>query len=202
MQPILIKRSRADLIRQFDFLKKFENSKYLQTYKPWILNILGLTILEFIFFFFTDKDNFVTLKAITFSLICLIWVIASIYSTWFFLTRIKRRDNKIKSVINTSLTDRTEYYISFDQDKLVISSAASKTEMEWSYFKGYMENNSSIFLFPEGSIYSCYSFSSEEIGQQNVDNLKNISKSKLPLLRVQFNGITKYFVSVTKADIA
>ncbi len=178
MQAILINRTKSDLKRQFKFLKQLENSFELDQRRLYISVLIGLTLAIFLLLTFTDINSLITFKAISFVLICLLWILAIVYSISFYIKR-WRRNKWISNAIEETLKKNQKDYITFDEEFFSYGSEDFKTELNWTYFKAYLEDKDSIYLFPLGTIYQCHSFSSYEIGEDNLVQLKNIAKSKI-----------------------
>jgi hypothetical protein len=75
MQSVLINRTKVDLEQQFEFLKRFESYLDLQTHKPFILILSGLTLFVLGLMTLTSTDILITLKGVSFILISLAWLI-------------------------------------------------------------------------------------------------------------------------------
>jgi hypothetical protein len=93
-----------------------------------------------------------------------------------------RRNSSIEKVIQSKMNEDRDYVVSFDDDHFFIRSNDFKLELDWNYFKAYLESEKAIFLFPEGSLYDAYSFTENEIGDENLANLRKIVKGKLTQL--------------------
>lgn len=54
-----------------------------------------------------------------------------------------------------------------------------KSEIQWSYYKYYAENKSSVYLICGRSLYDAIYFSPDDIGLDNFERLKEMAKLKL-----------------------
>lgn len=184
MQQILIRKSAPDIEHQFRFLWSLENAYYYRDHRKALTILAGVTLAFLCLMFFTNSETLVTLKAVSSILFILIWVGSLAYALWIFV-RVWNRYNWIKKIINEKQREEKDYYLSFDDQKLIVRAPDMKLELEWTFFKAYLENQVAIFLFPEGSLYSAYSFSPNEIGEQNLLELKEIAKRKLTPLETR-----------------
>jgi hypothetical protein len=132
----------------------------------------------------TGSNAFITLKAVSSVLIAIIWIVSFTYFIWIGY-RFVKRNSSIEQLIQTKLNEDRDYVMSFDEEHFRIRSKDFKLELDWSYFKAYLESERAVFLFPEGSLYNAYSFTGNEIGEENLENLRRIVKRKLTLLEVE-----------------
>lgn len=72
-----------------------------------------------------------------------------------------------------------EYLFAFDDDKLTFTTPIYKSEVNWSFYKYYAEDEITIYIMTESNFYETVSFSSSEIGPEYFNLLKEIVKSKL-----------------------
>jgi hypothetical protein len=89
-----------------------------------------------------------------------------------------QRNVRLKNIIEATLKEERKYFMAFNEEMLMHNSDHYKTELQWTYFIGYLENNTSIYFFMPGSIYSCISFASAEIGNDNLEKVKGHSKKQ------------------------
>ena len=181
MESILINRTKEDLLQQFQYIKQVENFNYRQLYAKQGFIVIGLTSLFLCLFFFTDASILITLKAVLFYLIGIVWIFILSFILWHLIKR-QKMNVRIRKIVNSEINTNKEYYMSFNDEGIIHSSNDYKSELKWNYFVGYLENSKCILLFPEGSIYSCISFSVSEIGQDNFSSLKGIVRERIPVL--------------------
>jgi hypothetical protein len=182
MEPIQINRTREDLEQQYDYVKRIENSLNWRRHKFLIIWIGVLTILVLLVLDFTPPDSLLVLKSVSFIILILVWSLLTVYTIWFF-SRIYKRNLGIKNLIENTLKDGRSYSLSFDEEKVHILSEDFKLELTWKFFKGYLTNSSTVFLFSSNSLFSFHSFSVFEIGEENLNALRNLARARLPLMK-------------------
>jgi hypothetical protein len=183
MQPIQIQNTKADLTRQFKFIKALVYKQHYKKLHLYLAISLGLaTIIVTGLMYLTSPNSLITIKAIFFILLIIIWILAMAYAIWYFV-KMTRVNSWITSVINKALLEENKYSIYFDDQKIFFLTKNIKSEVLWTYYKYFAEDSESIYLFPENeSMYSCTSFSNMEIGIETLANLKEIAKVKLEKL--------------------
>jgi hypothetical protein len=129
----------------------------------------------------TNSNNLVTLKVVLIFLTALAWLGALIMIVIIIIKRQKRihwRDTTIKTFLDKDIKG----HMTFDNEQITFITDTYKTELKWGYFKYYAEDKNSVFFLPEENLYGAIYFSTSEIGQDNLNDLKTIAKSKLILL--------------------
>jgi len=114
----------------------------------------------------------------------LFWVFSLIIAV-SYLVKLYKRNIWIKKTVTAILKKNAKNYLLFDEEQLTYSSDDYKSEIKWTYFSAYLEDTISIYIFPQGSVFSCHSFSAFEIGQDNLQQLKQIVRTKLPMLKIK-----------------
>ncbi len=183
MEKILIKKSLNDLEHQYNFLKNLENSLDYKSNKLALIWIVSPTIAYLCLIFFTDSNSFVTLKAIFSVLIVLFWIVLILIAFWIGIKSMKR-NSIFKELIREKLNEEKEYFLSFDEEKFILQTSEYNLELEWNFFKAYLESDIAIFIFPEGPLHNAHSYSPNEIGQNNFEELRRIVKIKIPPLAI------------------
>lgn len=181
MQLIPIIRTKEDLHQQFKVLRKIELFNYKKYYLPTLITLIVLSLIICILFFFTNPNSLITLKAVFFTLLGLAWLCALIFIFWHFL-KWEKKKNRIKAVIDAEIHNGKNYFMSYKDDGITHTSDNYNVELKWDHFVGYLNNNDAVFLFPQGSLYSCISFSQSEIGIENLNNLLELVKKNVPIL--------------------
>lgn len=183
MKTFIIKPIKEDLKHHFQFLRSIEREKFLLTHKKDIQVLVGINLVYLLLFTATKANDFITPKAVFTILLALIWLYLLFYII-NYLNKIIKRNSAINKIIEKALNVNETVNLSFDNEKLIIDTGQCSTDLKWSYFKAYLENLNSIFLFPEGSLYSCMSISMSDIGEENYSDLKCIVKEKIKQLKI------------------
>jgi len=130
----------------------------------------------------------VVFKGVSFIFIPLIAAFALIYFAWFVYQRNKAW-KWCKSAARQAIDRGEEEIITFSESGLVIEAKNYRTEVQWEFFRYFDEDESTLYLFTaEGSLYSCWSFSEQEIGQDAVAQMKMLARTKLQLLATNTGG--------------
>ena len=178
MESIRITTGSPDLEGQLHFLVKQEFHVTYYQYRAVPYFLIGWTALVVALWTLTNTDSFITLKAIFFVLTLLLWVAALIFYGTVFIKWLKRKA-WIKSTLKERNEKTIEFTFAFDEKSLHFTTNTYKTELHWEHYKYWCENNSSVFLFPENSLYDAIYYSRSELGEENYDRLKQIAKEKL-----------------------
>jgi hypothetical protein len=178
MEPILINRNKADLKQQFNYLIRQEFIITYGSHKRLPLCLIGATLAILAVAVFTNNDSLIVFKGVSLLLIAIAWVIAAIFFVTLLIKWIKRTNWRDQS-INFFLLAASKAYIVFDNDKLTFITDTYKSEINWEFYKYFGEDDSSVYLFPERNLYEALYFSANDIGEENLEKLKAIAKSKL-----------------------
>ena len=177
MQPILIKKSETDLKHQYAYIKERDQSLSFQTHKRPVIIFLCLSLGYLALMFLTAADHWISLKGITSLWMVLFWLVSLVCLLWWLIS-IWNRNKRFSRIIANALKEKQDYCLSFDEEKMTIHGPDFKHEFRWSYFKSYLESSSAIFIFHDNTL-EFYAFGPEEIGAQNLLELKRIVKEKL-----------------------
>lgn len=85
---------------------------------------------------------------------------------------------KKEHVFSLSNYARIPGSISFNQDRITFMFEQDRSYVDWKFFKCYLECNNQIYLFPAHKSGSIISFSSNDVGAVNYDQLKQIIRTK------------------------
>lgn len=181
MQPIPINRTKEDLARQAAFLIRLSNHAQWHEHKRALLYLLGFTMLLVFCFVFTGSNQLIALKGVASVLMTIFWIIAIVYALFFFSKRY-RAHQAMRSVFENSLQQPIKEYLSFNEDNITISSSEFSSELKWSYYTNYLEDDSTLYLFKAGTPYTVVCFSVVEIGEEPLLVLKQIARNKLEKL--------------------
>jgi hypothetical protein len=182
MEPFLVNMTKPESKRQLNFLIRKEfKSKYWGWRKPFYY-LIGVTSSILVFATLTPSEIWVTLKAVSIFLIGIVWVAVLVFFgviviRWFRMIRWRNR------YIETAFKSDTEYLLAFDDDKLIFSTPKYRSEVNWSYYRYYAEDEITVYIIPEANIYQTISLSSLEIDKEYFDLLKKTVKLKLTPLQ-------------------
>ena len=178
MEPIKLNKATTELKEQLTFLIRCEiYNTYNKYYSPifyllvWTLLLTGLLVS-------TGKNDLMVLKVVSIFMTAMTWII---FIPIIVIMGIKRLNRNIwvnKTVRNFFKAD-TIFYFSFDNEKLYFKTEMTFVEMNWDYYKYYVEYNKSIFILPEKNLYESLYYSQNELGNEAYGNLKDIAKTKL-----------------------
>ena len=171
-------RSNPDYKTQLSFLIKKEFYVTYYKFRKYPYFLIGATIILLGLLQFTGVNNFITLKSVSIFVLIISWIFAIIYITTILIKWFKRQLWKQKSIA-FSLKPNLGYIFYFDEEKIAFTTPTYKTEFVWEYYKYWVENNNSIFIFPPNSIYDAVYFSTADLGNENYKQLKEIASSKL-----------------------
>jgi hypothetical protein len=180
MEPIQIINQKENLRNQLTFLMrkgfqiKYGKYKKLPLYLfIWTVAVMALSTL-------TSTNSFITLKAVSLSLTALAWLICLIIFLPVIVNLInlyKWKNNALKAY-----NPAENYFVNFDEKKLICFSDTYRTELEWEYYSCFDECKGSLYIFPHHNIYEAFCCSKAEIGEANYETLKKIVIAKLPRL--------------------
>lgn len=71
--------------------------------------------------------------------------------------------------------------LSFTEDEVSVMQNQSVTSVKWDSFRAFLEEEDTVYLFQDEP-YAAWSFSEKEIGSVAVSRLKELARSKLPIL--------------------
>jgi len=148
-----------------------------------VLGIVGAT-LAYLGLMLTPNDFMIGLKAMLSILISLAWIFCIFYYLWQQIQKFRKK-SLIKKIIDDTLCTPGRHYLSFDTERIVVKTENQKLEYTWEYFTAYFDNESAIFLFPVGPLYSFLAFTDSEIGKQNVQVLREMAQQKLSRLKTK-----------------
>jgi hypothetical protein len=181
LEPIPYKKVDEEIIKQYNYLKSLDLSFGWRIHKFWIwfysLAIAAVVIL----YVATDSNTLITLKVMSLVMLTLMLLIAIVALTRDFIRK-SRHAKKVQVVISSAIGNENEYLIQFNDKTITFITEKVKTEFSWNYWEGYREVNGTLFLFIKGYLYHSTSFSSAEIGSENLESLKTIVKKELPQL--------------------
>ncbi len=181
MHQIPVNSLKEDVQRQYAFLKRYENSFRAPLHKKIALIFIILAFVVIGIFILTPANSLVTIKALSFTFLSIMSGCLVIYSSWY-LIKISKRNSLLEKLINANFKTNVQYFLEFDDENITYITQDSKTSHKWTYYKGYLEDTSAVFLFNSRWIYSCVFFTSIEIGTDNLERLKEIVKMKIPKL--------------------
>jgi hypothetical protein len=162
--------------------------QYKKTVKIILLILFVPVSLTCAIWIFTGSDTMVVFKGVSFILIPLIATFALMYFAWFVYQRNKAW-KWCKTAAKQAIGRGEEEIITFSEMGLAVEANNYRTEVQWAFFKYFDEDESTLYLFTaEGSIYSCWSFSEQEIGQDAVAQMKMLARVKLQLLATNTGG--------------
>jgi hypothetical protein len=182
---IIINRTKKELTRQ---LKHVHSLVYKTHFKKRV-RILSLflilpVLVTAIFWILPDSNSIIIIKGVGFfiaiiftfvALINLIWIGYKLYAYW----------NWCKAYIKSNRGSNNIVSLGINEQGLNVVSDTYTTEVTWDHFKYYDEDAVTIYLFePEKSMYSCWSFSVDEIGYEAVELIKTSVKDRLQKLVV------------------
>lgn len=174
-------KNNPDHKAQLSFLIRREFYLKYYIYRKIPLYLLAITLAAFAFLSFTNSNSFIALKAIVITLISLMWVIAVLLVIPIVYKWINRQAWK-QNVLKNGKNNPGVYKISFDYEKIVFESETSRTELNWEYYKYWLENGNSLFIFPKDSLYDAICYSKSDLGEENYNSLKAIVTEKLTKL--------------------
>jgi hypothetical protein len=178
MEPLLVKMTKEESRRQLNFLIRKEFRLSYSSYLKPFYYIVAFSLLILLLSLLTSSEALITFKGVSIFFSLLVWAAILIFVLIIVIKIIKRivwRNEAIKVVFRKGVSCR----ISFDAEKLTLITDSYKSEMAWTYYKYYDEDEISIYIIPETSLYHTVSFSTIEIGEENLAKLKEIVKEKL-----------------------
>lgn len=163
------------------------NLHYKKTFRIFLLIFFVPLLITASVWIFTDTDTLVVFKGVSFIITPLILAIALGYFVWFAYQ--SKAWKWCKSAAKLAIDRGEEETIRFSEKGLLVEAKNYRTEVQWDYFKYFDEDESTLYLFTaDGSLYSCWSFSEKEIGNEEVTQLKVLASTKLQKL-VTNNGV-------------
>ena len=186
---ITIQRTEIELLREFRHVHSLAyDLHYRKTFRIFLILVFVSLLLTAFVWFFADKDTMVILKGMTFILTPLILVVALAYFAWFAYQRSKAW-NWCKSAAKQAIDSGEVHTIIFSDKGLIAEAKNYRTELQWDYFNYYDEDATTLYLFPaKESLYSCWSFSKEEIGNEAVAQMKILARTRLQKLTAKNSG--------------
>ena len=185
MTAIEIKRTADDVRRQLYFIQDYENKRDRYEHKLPLKWFLGISLFVLLLFTITPKDSLIVIKGVSFILVGLMWIAGIIYALWFWNKKAARY-KWIKKTVEETMLLQGKHFLEFDEEGLKYTTDNYTIHYKWSYYTAYDEDPSTIYLFPEGTIFSCHSFSAVEIGEDQLEQLKTIAKERMLKLSIGY----------------
>jgi hypothetical protein len=136
----------------------------------------------------TEDDSFVALKAVSFAIAAIMWLITFIIFC-LILIKLYRRSSWKKKVIQYMHKSNPAFQFAFDENNLYFVTDTYKTELSWNYYRYYSIYKNSIFIFPENNIYDALYYSKTELGDAEFSHLETIVSSKLSLFKMKKDSL-------------
>ena len=188
MKYITLNKSVPELNEQLGFLIKCEFYISYFKYRKRIIYLIGITLLIACFVKLTEDDSFVALKAVSFAIAAIMWLITFIIFC-LILIKLYRRSSWKKKVIQYMHKSNPAFQFAFDENNLYFVTDTYKTELSWNYYRYYSIHKNSIFIFPENNIYDALYYSKTELGDTEFSHLETIVSSKLSLFKMKKDSL-------------
>lgn len=183
MEPLKLIRNTPEYKGQLDFLIKLEfkikYSKYLKAF--YCLN--GWTILLILLISISDSNFFISIKAVLIMFTAIAWFVSLVFIGTIIYKLFKRKVWRDKTLRYYSQNDK-EFTFLFDDKRIYFETFTYKTELEWSYYSFFAENEDTVFIFPPHDIYAAIYYSKRELGAKNYEHLKAVVTQKLVPLTI------------------
>ncbi|MDH7460741.1 hypothetical protein QEG73_05605 [Chitinophagaceae bacterium 26-R-25] len=181
MKPLELPRATPDLNDQLSFLIDREMYVRYSRYRRLIYMVAAFLFLFIESQFLTDTQTVVQAKVATTAILSMLVVFLVLMFFSFLVTKQKRKLWKIRTIRKLSqVNNAIKFY--FDDKRLLFKTESHTSEIKWEYYKYWVENKDSLFIFPEKNLYEAIYYSKAELGMDNYDNLKRIAGSKLEVL--------------------
>jgi len=181
MKPIELPRATADLNDQLSFLIDREMYVRYYRYRKLVYMVAAFLFLFTESQFLTDTQTVVQAKVVTTAILSILVLFLVLKFFSFLVTKQKRKLWKIRTIRKLSqVNNAIKFY--FDDKRLLFKTDSHTSEIKWEYYKYWVENKDSLFIFPEKNLYEAIYYSKAELGMDNYDNLKRIAGSKLEVL--------------------
>jgi hypothetical protein len=170
--------SEEESRRQLNFLIRKEIRLSYSSYLKPFYYVIVFSVLILLLSLLTPSEALVTLKGVSIFFGLMVWAAILILIAIIVIKIIKRivwRNKTIKASFSKGESCR----ISFDLEKLTLITDSYKSEMAWTYYKYYDDDETTIYIIPDTSLYYTVSFSAIEIGKEHLGKLKEIVKMKL-----------------------
>lgn len=181
MKPLELPRATADLNDQLSFLINREMYVRYYGYRRLMYMVAAFLFLFIESQFLTDTETVVTAKVATKAILSMLVAFLAVMFLVFLITKRKRQLWKIRTIRKLAqVNNAIKFY--FDDKRLLFKTESHTSEIKWEYYKYWVENKDSLFIFPEKNIYEAIYYSKAELGIDNYDNLKRIAGNKLEVL--------------------
>lgn len=181
MKPLELPRATSDLNDQLSFLIKREMYVRYARYRRLIYIVAACLFLFIESQFLTETESVAFAKYVTVSMLSMLLFYLVVLFFIFLITKQKRNQWKIRTIRKLShVNNAIKFY--FDDKRLLFKTESHTSEIRWEYYKYWVENKDSLFIFPEKNLYEAIYYSKAELGVDNYDNLKRIAGSKLASL--------------------
>jgi hypothetical protein len=131
--------------------------------------------------FLTETESVTYAKVATTSILSMLFLFLALMFFSFLVTKQKRKHWKLRTIRKLSqVNNAIKFY--FDDKRLLFKTESHTSEIKWEYYKYWVENKDSLFIFPEKNLYEAIYYSKSELGIDNYDNLKRIAGNKLEVL--------------------